>query len=381
VPIERVDLSAEPDQAERTRQAESIAADRAGRPFDLARGPLMRAALVSAGPDRHLLILVMHQSISDSATMRIVMAELSAFYRAETSGAAASLPSLWMEFGDYAVWQRDRLRGEELERLLSYWRGQLLGAPELLWLPADRPRPARQSSRGAVAAVTLDAETTGRLASVAEGTDTTLAMLFLTGFAATVSRYARQSDIVIGTQVAGRTHAELDPIAGMFANTVALRLSLADDPTFAGLLSRVRNATQDALIYAELPFEKLVEDLAPGGAGEDRSLGHAPIVQIQFVYGSLVVPPLDVPGISSHGQVLFTGTSRLDLTLYADTRDDQSTTLTMEYSTDRFDAPGADRFLRGMVTLLTHAADAPGTPVADLPLPSDAEAGNLATRR
>jgi amino acid adenylation domain-containing protein len=381
VPIERVDLSAEPDQAERIRQAESIAADRAGRPFDLARGPLMRAALVAAGPDRHLLILVMHHSISDSATMRIVMAELSAFYRAEKGGGAASLPSLWMEFGDYAVWQRDRLRGEELERLLSYWRGQLRGAPELLSLPADRPRPARQSSRGAVAAATLDAGTTARLAAVAHGIDTTLAMVFLTGFAATLSRYARQRDIVIGTQVAGRTHAELDQIAGMFANTVALRLSLADDPTFAGLLGRVKNATQDALAYAELPFEKLVEDLAPGGAGEDRSLAPAPIVQVQFVYGSLSVPPLDVPGISSHGQVLFTGTSRLDLTMYADTRDDQSTTLTMEYSTDRFDPPWADQFLRGMVTLLTHAAEAPGTAVADLPLRSNAEAGKLVAGR
>jgi acyl carrier protein len=364
VPIEHIELPAELDDAERIRQAESIAADRACQPFDLARAPLMRAILVGVGPDRHLLILVMHHCVSDGATIRIVMAELSAFYRAETSGAAASLPTLWLEFGDHVVWQRDRLRGEELERLLSYWRGHLRGAPGLLSLPADRP--ARQSSRGAVAAVTLDAETTGRLAALADGTDTTLFMLFLAGFAATLSRYARQSDIVVGTQVEGRSHAEVEPIAGMFTNTVPLRLSFADGPTFAGLLSRVKDVIRDAMMHAELPFELLVEDLAP-----DRSLARAPITQVQFGYGSLFVPPLDVPGISSQGKVLFTGTSKLDMTMYADTRDDQSTTLTMEYSTDLFGPQWADRFLRGMAAMLSHAADAPGTAVADLSLLSD----------
>jgi non-ribosomal peptide synthetase component F len=376
VPIERIGLPAGLADAERIRRAESIAADRACQPFDLAHGPLMRATLIGVGPARHLFILVMHHCISDGATMKIVMAELSAFYRAETAGAPASLSQLWLEFGDYAVWQRDRLRGEKLERLLSYWRGHLRGAPEVISLPADRPRPARQSSRGAVAAITLDGETTGRLAAVAHGADTTLFMLFLTGFAATLSRYARQSDIVIETQAAGRTHAELDPIVGMFANTVALRLSLGGDPTFAGLLSRVKDATLDALTHQELPFEKLVEHLAP-----DRSLAHSPITQVLFRCGSLLVPPLDAPGISSHGEVLFTGTSKLEITMYADTWDDQSTTLTMEYSTDLFDPPWADRFLRCMATLLTHAANAPGTAVADLPLLSKAEIGELVTGR
>jgi amino acid adenylation domain-containing protein len=376
VPIERMELPAGPDDTERIRRAESITADRARQPFDLAHGPLVRATLIGVGPARHLFILVMHHSIGDGATIKIVMAELSAFYRAETTGAPASLPPLWLEYGDYAVWQHDRLRGEELERLLSYWRGHLRGAPEVLSLPTDRPRPARQSPRGAVAAITLDAETTERLAAVARGTDTTLFMLFLTGFAATLSRYARQRDIVIDTQVAGRTHAELDPIVGMFTNTVALRLSLGADTTFAGLLGQVKHATLDALTYQELPFEKLVEDLAP-----DRSLAHWPISQVQFLYGSLFVPPLDVPGVSSRSEVLFTGTAKLDVTMYADTWDDQSTTLTMEYSTDLFDPPWADRFLRCMATLLTHAADAPGTAVADLPLLSTAEIGELVTGR
>ena len=368
VPIERIDLPESLDSGERTRQAESIAADRQRQPFDLAAGPLIRAALIAAGPDRHLLSLVMHHIISDGASMGILIDELSAAYRAETTGAPASLPPLLMEYGDYAVWQQDRVRGEELDRQLGYWREQLRGAPPVLALPADRPRPERQSARGAAAAVTVDAETTRRLAAVAHGANATMFMVFLAGFVAVLSRYARQTDLVIGTQVAGRTHAELDPILGMFTNTVPLRMSLAGDPTFAGLLGRVRDTTVDALSHEELPFEKLVEEFAP-----DRTLAYSPLIQVQFVYGSLTPPALDLPGITSRSEALLTGTAKLDLTMYVDTPDGQDTTFVLEYSTDLFDPPWADRFLRCMAHLLEHAADAPDTTVADLPMLSATE--------
>ena len=373
VPIERIELPAALDDGERTRQAESIAADRARQPFDLAAGPLIRAALIGAGPDRHLFVLVMHHSVSDGESMKILIDDLAAVYRAETTGAPASLPLLWMEYGDYAVWQQDRMRGEELDRLLSYWRGHLRGAPHVLTLPTDRPRPARQSSRGAAAAVTVDAETTRRLAAVAQGANVTMFMLFLTGFTAVLSRYARQTDMLIGTQVAGRTHTELDPIVGMFTNTVALRISLAGDPTFTALLGRVRDTTVDALLHEELPFEKLVEELAP-----DRTLDHAALTQVQFLYGSLTPPVLDLPGITSRSEALLTGTAKLDLTMYVDTpAEGQATTLTLEYSTDLFGPAWAEQFLRCMTHLLEHAAGAPGTPVADLPMLSAAECDAL----
>ena len=368
VPIEGIELPASLDDDERTRQAESIAADRARQPFDLAAGPLIRAALVGAGPDRHLFVLVMHHSISDGASMEILIGELSAVYLAETTGAPASLPPLSMEYGDYAVWQHDLLRGEELDRQLGYWRERLRGAPHVLTLPADRPRPARQSTRGAAARVMVDATTTRRLADVAHGANATMFMLFLTGFTVVLSRYARQRDIVIGTQVGGRTHAELDPILGMFTNTVPLRMSLADDPTFAGLLGQVRDTTLDALSHQQLPFEKLVEDLVP-----DRTLAYSPLAQVQFVYGSLTPPAMDLPGVTARGQAVLTGTAKLDLTMYVDATADQATKLVLEYSTDLFGQAWADRFLRCMVHLLEHAADAPGTLVADLPMLSDTE--------
>ncbi|MGE5827884.1 MAG: non-ribosomal peptide synthetase [Micromonosporaceae bacterium] len=370
MPIQRIELPVGADD-ERTRQAESIAADLGRQPFDLTAAPLMRAALIGAGPQRHLLVLVMHHSISDGLSMKIVMDELSALYRSETTGTPASLPPLRMGYGDYAVWQCDRLRGEELERLLGYWREHLRGAPPVLTLPADRPRPARPSGRGAAATVMVDDAATARFAAVAHRHDATVFMVFLAGFAAVLSRYARQTDIVIDTQVAGRTHPELDPLVGMFANTVALRISLADDPTFATLIGRVRDTTVDALLYQELPFQKLVEDFA-----FERTLAHAPISQVQFVYGSLNSPPLDLPGVTSRGRELLTGTAKLDLTMYVDTWADQTTTLTLEYSTDLFDPPWADRFLRCMAHLLEHAAQAPDTAVADLPMlsPSDRDA-------
>src|SRR5215471_5027530 len=372
LPIERIELPAGLDGEERVRQAESMAADRGRQPFDLAAGPLIRATLIAAGPRQHLFVLVMHHIISDGVTMEILIPELSAVYLAKTTGAPASLPPLWMDYGDYAVWQHERMRGEELDRQLEYWREQLRGAPQVLTLPADRPRPAHQSSRGGVAEVTVDAATMRRLATVAHDANATMFMVFLTGFAAVLSRYARETDFLIGTQVAGRTHAELEPIAGMFTNTVPLRVSLAGDPAFAGLLGRIRDITLDAMLHQEMPFEKLVEEFAPG-----RTLAHWPLIQVQFVYGSLTPPNLNLPGIASRTRALLTGTAKLDITLYADCHDGQTTTLTMEYCTDQFDQPWAERFLGCMATLLEHAADAPGTPVADLPMLPDSDRDEL----
>src|ERR1022692_4140712 len=376
VPIERIELPAALDDEERTRQAESIASDLGSQPFDLAAGPLIRVALIVAGPGRHLFVLVIHHIVSDGVSMQILIDELSAFYQAETTGIPASLPQRWMDYGDYAVWQQDRMRGEELDRQLGYWREQLRGAPHVLTLPTDRPRPARQSSSGGGAGLSIAAALTRRLAAVASGTNATMFMLFLTGFAAVLSRYARQSDFMLGTQVAGRTRTELDPLIGMFTNTVALRASLAGDPTFAELLSRIRDTTVDALSHQELPFEKLVDEFAP-----ERTLAHAPLMQVKFVYGSLTPPALHFPGITANGQAMLTWTAKLDLSMYVDAAEGQPAGFALEYSTDLFDHAWAVRFLGCMAHLLEHAAEDPGTPVADLPMLSAAERDELTIGR
>jgi amino acid adenylation domain-containing protein len=376
VPIERIELPSAVDAEAPAERAESIAADRARQPFDLAAGPLIRATLIAVGPDRHLFVLVNHHIISDGASLKILLSELSAFYRAETTGQPTGLAPTWMEYGDYALWLHERMRGEELDRQLGYWRDQLRGVPQVLTLPADRPRPARLSSRGAAAMVTIDAETARRLIAVGHDANATEFMVFLAGFAAVLSRYARETDIVIGTQVAGRTHADLEPIVGMFANTVPLRLSLDGDPTFAELVGRVRNTTLDALSHQEVPFEKLVEEFAP-----DRTLAHGPLIQAEFAYGALMPPAPELPGIASRSEALLTGTAKFDLSVSADRQDGQVTTLTMEYNADLFDQPWAERFLRCLATLLGHAANAPGTPVADLPMLSAADRDALIAPR
>ncbi|MGH3187974.1 MAG: non-ribosomal peptide synthetase [Streptosporangiaceae bacterium] len=363
VVIERIELPETLDSDESIRQAESIAADRARQPFDLAAGPLIRAILIRTGHDRHLFVLVIHHIITDGTSMRILMEELSAGYRAELTGVPASLPPLWMSYGDYAVWQHDWMSGEELDRQLSYWREQLKGAPHVLALPTDKPRPARLSSCAARASVTVDDTTIAGLTEAAQAANATMFMAFLAGFLIVLSRYARQHDLVVGTQAAGRTHSEFDPMVGLFANTVLLRTSLADNPSFAVLLGRIRDTTADALSHQRLPFEELVEDLAP-----DRSLAHAPLAQVQFAYHQSAPPGLDLPGVTSNCRLLFTETAKLDVDMYVDSQSGQDTTLVLDYNTDLFDPPWADRFLHCVAHLLKQAAQAPGTPVADLPM-------------
>ncbi len=264
VPIDRVDLSS---AADGDAQSESMAAALARQPFDLAAGPLIRTRSLPSAAGPAPVVLVMHHIVCDGLSLEILISELSALYRAETTGQPAALPAPWMEYGDYALWQHDRMRGEELERQLNYWREQLRGVPQVLTLPSDRPRPARLSSRGAAAAAAIDAETTARLVKIGHDANATVFMVFLAGFATVLARYARETDIVVGTQVSGRTRTELEPIVGMFANTVPLRLSLDGGPSFADLIGRVKNATLGALLHQEVPFEKLVEEFAP-----DRTL-------------------------------------------------------------------------------------------------------------
>jgi amino acid adenylation domain-containing protein len=368
MPIELIELDPALPEDEWVRRAQAIATERSRQPFDLATGPLIRATLIGAGPGRHLFLLVMHHSISDGESVKVLIGDLAASYRAETGGPPAALAELWMEYGDYTVWQQGRMRGEELDRQLEYWRERLAGAPLVLALPTDRPRPARMSARGGQARVTIDAATTGRLAALAKDASVTMFMVCLTGFAAVLSRCARQPDMVVGTQVAGRTHGELDPLVGLFTNAVPLRLSLHGDPTFAGLLSQVRDTTLDAMLHQDVPFEKLVDEFVP-----KRTLAVPALIQAQFLYGSLTPPELDLPGLTERSEALLTGTTKLDLTMFADGLDGETITLTLEYSTDLWDQAWADQFTRCVATLLEHAATAPGTAVADLPMLTDAE--------
>lgn len=339
-----------PGAAEDVERAESIAAELAVRPFDLARGPLLRSTVVEVGGDRWLFVVVAHRIVADDTAVAIVLDELSTVYR---SGVAA-LSRTWMDYGDYAVWQRERLRGEELERQLDYWRAALRGVPEKVALPngAHRLTP---SSRGGLATAALDPTSLPLLADLALGVGAALSTAFLTGYAVVLSRYAGQSDLVIGVPVSGRIRVELEPIVGPFADLVPVRVSLAGAPTFAQLLDRVRDAVEQALAHDELPLDKLAEELGidlPGNA-------------VRFAFEDPPTPTLDLPGVAQGSRVPLGRTAHADFDLTASA----DGAVTLGYRADLLAAPFADWFLRSVVTVLELAGRTPDRPVADLPLP------------
>ncbi len=318
VVIDRVVLPGGPDDVAR---AESIAADLAARPFDLGRAPLLRVALVEVRPQRSLLVLVAHAIVADRAALAIVLADLSTAY-----GGGALGPSPWMDYGDYALWQRERLRGEELERRLDHWRGVLRDAP---------------------AALSFERRSGGRLTAVVPAGTSPMAVL--AGYAVVLAKCAERADLVILVPVSGRIRVELEPIAGPFADAVPVRVSLAGAPTFAELLERVRGATESALAHDEVPLDKLAEELGlalPGDAA-----------RFTFQPPAVLVP--DLPGVRS--RVLPTPTADADLDLIAGA--DGGVTLV-----HRVDPRFAEWLLGSVVTVVEHAARAPDTPVKDLPL-------------
>ncbi|HEX2207249.1 MAG TPA: amino acid adenylation domain-containing protein [Longimicrobium sp.] len=252
-------------------------AAQAQRPFDLAAGPLLRARLLRLAADEHVLLVCMHHIVTDGWSLRVLHAELAEAYAAFREGREPVLPVLSLQYADYAARQRAFLQGAALEEQLAFWRQRLAGAPALLELPADHPRPAVQSYRGATERIALPPALLQRLRQVGRSEHASAFMVLLTAFKMLLARYTGTTDLVVGTLVAGRTRRELEGLVGFFVNTVALRSGLSGDPGFVPALRRVRASTLEAFEHQELPFEKVVEALQP-----ERSLGHAPLFQVSF---------------------------------------------------------------------------------------------------
>ncbi len=263
------------EEDEREQQVQQLAAEEARRPFDLTQAPLFRAQLLRLAEEEHVLLLTMHHVISDGWSARILINEMTTLYEAFSKNQPSPLPELPVQYTDYAVWQRNQ--SQTLDEQLQYWREQLQGAPALLELPTENPRPPVQSYRGARVTLEIAPQTTRVLKSLSQQHNVTLFMTLLAAFQALLHRYSGQEDIVVGTPVAGRTRSETEGLIGIFLNTLALRVNLNGDPTFAALLSRVREACLGAYAHQDLPFERLLEELAP-----ERNLSHTPIFQVMF---------------------------------------------------------------------------------------------------
>jgi amino acid adenylation domain-containing protein len=359
--------------SERQEQVARVAAEEARRPFDLARGPLLRTVLLRLGPAEHVLLLTMHHIASDGWSMGVFFRELTALYEAFAAGRASPLPELPVQYADFAVWQRRWLQGEVLEQHLSYWQEQLRGAPEVLELPADRPRPPVQTFGGAIHSFNLGRPLTEGLEAFSQRQRVTLFMTLLAGFKALLFRYTGQADLVVGTPIANRTRAELEGLIGFFVNTLVLRTDLSGDPTFLELLGRVREVTLGAYAHQDLPFEKLVEELQP-----ERNLSHNPLFQVMFVFQQASLggspAPASAPSLDPEPQAppVLTGTAKFDLTLsMAETSHGLAGAL--EYNTDLFDEDTMARMAGHLITLLEGAAADPSRPISRLPLLTEQE--------
>jgi amino acid adenylation domain-containing protein len=284
-----VDLSASRDPE---REARRAAAAEARAAFDLERGPVLRCKLLRLAPCDHVLVLTVHHIASDGWSMGVLLRELGALYREAVTGAASSLRELPVQYPDYAVWQREQFRRDRLGLQLDYWKHRLAGAPTILELPTDRPRPAVASGRSTKATIVLPAALARDLEALSRGEGATLFMTLLAAFKLLLARYSGQTDIVVGTPVAGRSHTELESLIGCFLNTLVLRTDLAGGPTFRELLGRVRETAVGAYAHQDLPFERLVEELQPA-----RSLGHNPLFQVMFQAGNTPGGSLKLEGL------------------------------------------------------------------------------------
>ncbi|HEX2644902.1 MAG TPA: condensation domain-containing protein, partial [Thermoanaerobaculia bacterium] len=246
-------------------------------PFDLGRAPLLRARLVRFPGGTETLVLTLHHIVSDGWSLGVLGRDLAALTSGKDQQTQGSLPSLPIEYVDFTVWQQEQLRGEALERHLGYWRERLAGLPPALDLPADRPRPATGSALGTRVFFVLPAALPAGVAALGRRAGATLFMTLLAGFAALLVRWSGEEDLAIGTPVAGRHHRELEPLVGLFVNSLVLRCDAAGDPSFEELLERVRRTAVEAFSHQDLPFEKLVQELRP-----ERALNRQPLFQVMF---------------------------------------------------------------------------------------------------
>ncbi len=343
------------------RLAERLVQELAGAAFDLARGPLCRGCLVRLAAQEHVLVWVVHHIVADGWSLDVLVRELIALYGAAGRAAPAVLPELPVQYRDYAVWQRQQLAGEGLDELRSYWRRRLAGAPPVLRLAADRPRPAGRSFRGARLAVRYAAELGRRVAALADGEGCTSFTTLLAAFAVVLRHGSGREDLLVGAPFGARHQAELEGLIGCFVNALPLRLDLSGDLAFRGLLARVRQEVLAAQSHQQMPFEKLVEELRP-----ERDPGHNPLFQVTFnlVEGDMA-QPLAMPGLEVAPFPVSRESTQFDLSLTI-VRRSHDLAATFQYSADLFDELTVSWMAEDLRRVLDAATAEPDAPLGRL---------------
>ena len=359
-----VDLSYKP---ETEPEIQRLLTAQAQRPFDLTNELLVRASLLLLGETEQILLLCMHHIVADGWSIGVLMQELAALYSAECNDLPSPLPELPIQYADFAVWQRHWLQGEVLESQLAYWQQQLNGAPTYLSLPTDRPRTAIQSLRGAYQSFTLSHELTEALTLLSRREGVTLFMTLLAAFGTLLYRYTGQQDILIGSPIANRNHAQIEGLIGLFVNTLVLRTDFYGNPSFRELLRKVREVALQAYAHQDLPFELLVEALQP-----ERDLRHTPLFQVMFVFQNAPTLAMEFQGLNLTPLPVESLTAKFDLTLSLENTD-QGLLGELEYNTDLFDADTITRMVGHFQTLLAGIVTHQEQQVCELPLLTEQE--------
>lgn len=339
----------------------------AGEPFDLARGPLLRAQVLRLGPQDHILLTNMHHIISDGWSVGVLVGEFVAQYEARVRGVEPVLPPLPIQYADFALWQRKTLQGDVLQRQQEYWRDQLADLPPLLTLPTDRPRPPVQGFAGANHAFVLPAPLCRALKELSQARGATLFMVLLAAFKVLLARYSGQSDIAVGTPIANRTRPELEGLIGFFVNTLVLRSQVQASQTFEQLLQDVRTTALAAYEHQDLPFEQLMEFVNP-----QRSMSHSPLFQVMFSLQNAPNPGGELPGLSLTPLESETAVAKFDLQLDMEERDGRLQGR-LYYRTDLFDVATIERMAGHYGELLHAVAASPMVPLTALSMVSAGE--------
>jgi amino acid adenylation domain-containing protein len=363
IPLPVVDLEGSANLEDALPQ---LVNDEARQPFDLARGPLFRARVFRIAMDDHVLVVTSHHIVFDGWSEGVLFHELHVLYDAFRQGRPSPLPELPIQYADYAVWQRDRLTGEDLDRQLSFWKRQLAGLG-VLDLPVGRQRPKMQTYRGTLRAVSVPPNVVAAVKTVGLQEKATLFMTLAAAFHTLLHRYSGQHDLALGFVVSGRDRSELEGLLGCFVNTLVLRADSSGDPAFRQFVARVREAALGAYAHQDLPFERLVEEVP------ERDLSRSPLFQVLFNQGS--APKETALGdLAVRRMPVDTGVSKFDMAVTL-TADERTGGLNgwLEYNTDLFDAATIDRFVGHYLTLLEGIAANPDARLSALPLLTEAE--------
>ncbi len=362
--LEQIDLRTAPETASPATM-ETLIRDVGSRPFDLSQDLPWRVTLLICDANEFVLVFTLHHIISDAWSAGVLMRELAALYGAFQSGQLSPLPELSIQYGDFALWQREWLRGAVLDEQLHYWQRQLAGAPDLLNLNTDRPRLAVSSVPRALEHFHLDQSVTTPLKEISHQANATLFMTMLAGYAALLARFSGDDDITIGVPVANRRRREVEPLIGLFVNMLIMRADLSGDSDFFTLLDHVKQLSVEAFDHQDVPFERLVEVLNP-----ERTRSHAPLFQVMFIFHNAPSEVPILPGLTVSARQIVSGVAQFDLTLEV-TETGDTMACAFEYNAALFERETISRMIDCFRMLLHQAATRPDGRLWALPLLSE----------